>query len=258
MSKGKLTAMTIKVKARERPLTLRDWEVRAALAGRKTMFRRAVFKDGHPGDHMPWRAGGMHWQDGDDRLRCPYEAGMKLWVRENWSDAMSEGGPVICYRANLDRRYLHFDAWPIDYERYPTRPFANWASDLEAGIEGWWRSSRTMPRWASRITLEVADVRVERLNAITEADAVAEGSWAWTASLDGRAYDIAEKAWCHWSKRLDPDATVAGARGAFAAHWAATIGKRPGCDWASKPWVWVVAFRMVAPCAASNDKRTNP
>jgi hypothetical protein len=89
-----------------------------------------------------------------------------------------------------------------------------------------WRSSTTMPRWASRLTLEVVSVRVERLQAITEADARAEGLES--SVDDGVTY------WGPVGKgHFDP-------RVAYRSLWESLHG--PG-SWAANPWVWVVGFR---------------
>lgn len=88
------------------------------------------------------------------------------------------------------------------------------------------RPSIYMPRWASRITLEIEDVRVERLQDITEEDAVSEGAAFCNHGVehDGRHYLCS-----------------------FRALWDSTNAKRPGCAWADNPWVWVIAFRRIEP-----------
>lgn len=148
-------------------------------------------------------------------VKCPYGApGDRLWVRETWADANSDDGPVICYRADLDRHYCHKDAWPIEYERYPGCSFSNWAGDLESGTEGHWRPSIFMPRWASRITLEITDVRVQRVQEIGQGDACEEG----------RPLGVEPIEW-------------------YAALWNKINGKK--APWASNPWVWVIGFKRI-------------
>ena len=85
-----------------------------------------------------------------------------------------------------------------------------------------WRPSIFMPRWASRLTLTIAEVRAERLQEITEADAKAEGvrSFAPRASSD---------------------------RAVFRVGWDAMHGKTPAARWERNPWVWVVAFKVDLP-----------
>jgi hypothetical protein len=145
--------------------------------------------------------------------RCPYgKPGDTLWVRETWYDDNSKrwgrGGPVprptrpdddIYYRANGEA-HLQFE-------------------QLDAG--GFcWRPSIHMPRWASRLSLRVTSVRIERLQDITEDDARAEGCVVRTYR-DGRGHEPAT---------LD-----------FLRLWDAINGKR--ASWASNPWVWVIGFK---------------
>jgi hypothetical protein len=108
-----------------------------------------------------------------------------------------------------------------------------------------WTPAIFMPRWASRITLEVTGVRVERLHAITDADASAEG----VEELDGE-YDAAELARC---------AKLAGssqedARGWFAWLWCQINGEE---SWRANPWVWVVEFKRVEVSAMTLDSRVS-
>ncbi len=129
-------------------------------------------------------------------IPCPYGApGDRLWVRETFR---IEGGA----RPEHGPNGVHFRA-----------------DEDEPGIG--WRPSIFMPRWASRLTLEVTEVRVERLGALTYDDAQAEG-------VD--FFPLAPG--CSLVQR-------------FALGWDAINGKR-GFPWASNPWVWVVAFRRVA------------
>jgi hypothetical protein len=105
-----------------------------------------------------------------------------------------------------------------------------------------------MPRWASRITLEIIDVRVERLQDITPADAVAEGAAEILNRPLGDPLREAAYARGEWIADDESDAEVgnwyAGAVDAFAALWEACYG--PG-SWDANPWVWVVEFRRITP-----------
>jgi hypothetical protein len=131
---------------------------------------------------------------GYDRRPCPFgEPGDGLWVRESWAGDDLSG---VAFRAD-------HPAWPSfrgDGEQ-PDSP---------------WRPSIHMPRWASRLSLEVTAVRVEPLQALTEPDATAEG--------------IGEPPW--------------GARAeAYATLWDTLNAAR--APWSSNPLVWVVSFRRV-------------
>jgi hypothetical protein len=195
--------------------------VRAILEGRKTQTRR-VFKtqpepdwhpevgicayeqeDGEPGPDF-FGAG-----DEDECYPCPYgEPGDRLWVRETWA-------------------YFGGDEYLYQKDRHATFYRATYESD-RAGLHdsigyipgGRWRPSIHMPRWASRLTLEILKVRVERVQDISEADAKAEG-----ASL---AVDCVEAAFSHQQ--------------AFMILWDKINAKR-GFGWEVNPWVWVVEFK---------------
>lgn len=82
------------------------------------------------------------------------------------------------------------------------------------------RSPIFMPRWASRLTLEVTGVRVERLQDISEEDAIAEGANHWSSSANS-------------------------ARWKFQCLWDRINAKKPGCSWADSPWAWVIEFKRV-------------
>ena len=125
-------------------------------------------------------------------------------------------------------------------------------SDLQypASYDGWvskHRPSIHMPRWASRITLEIAGVRIERLQDISEEDAKAEGLS--TVTKDGRLYkwgipdrdglpgtDDDGWPWTQWD--TDP-------RQAFRRLWDSIYGSDPAKCWDANPWVWVNCFRRV-------------
>lgn len=151
---------------KERPILFSAPMVRAILDGTKTQTRRVVkhrhlaFIGGKGQENDPSAWGfGAGVQNESYRLVCPYGIpGDRLWVKETWHP----GGPEnnhdgVIYRA--------------------TDP--GW-DDSGSGLR--WRPSVFMPRWASRITLEISSVRVERLQDITEEDARAEGAESWQAN----------------------------------------------------------------------------
>lgn len=193
------------MEVRERPIIFSGPMIRAILEGRKTVTRR-VIKGPTPiavgTGWSRWWSEKMQTQlsaSGFAKCHCPYGApGDRLWVRETWADCSTN--PLICedtiaYRA--------------------TEP--EWDRDC-TGIR--WRPSIHMPRWASRITLEITGVRVERVQDITEADAEAEGVRG--DGLGGNESMRVHFRWL-WDK----------------------INASRGFGWDTNPWVWVVEFRRV-------------
>ena len=197
---------------KERPILFSAPMVRAILDGRKTQTRRVVKSDcleiaeRDDGTHWPWREdcdnGGDIWYP------CPYGyAGDLLWVRETWHPETSDPDARAAYKADCD---------------YDT-------SDCS------WRPSIHMPRWASRILLRITDIRVERLQAIRDADALAEGIIEQTSQIDAGWQD-------YWpSEDGEP---YASAREAYRALWESINGAG---SWDANPWVWVVEFERVQP-----------
>ena len=176
---------------KERPILFSAPMVRALLAGMKTQTRRA-FKT---------KNGGV-WPNANDLpgirqiLRsCPYgQPGDRLWVRETFARIDGQTRPWI--ETDYKATYTHGDR----------------LGDT-LGIKKRWTPSIHMPRHASRITLEVTGVRVERLQDISEADAIAEGVYTDPACP---AYD------------------------AYAQLWDEINGLG---SWEANPWVWVVEFK---------------
>jgi hypothetical protein len=103
-----------------------------------------------------------------------------------------------------------------------------------------WRPSIFMPRWASRIALEIVQVRVERLQDISEQDAIAEGAMY----HDGGG--IGHSGWRHDFKDV-----FSSAKASFCYLWDSINDKR--FPWTSNPWVWVLAFRKVEPTRSLQD-----
>lgn len=134
---------------------------------------------------------------------------------------------MVLYRAGGADRYLTEESYPVDYSRYPGGRFTMWYGDLLRGEPGHaWRPSIHMPRWASRILLEVVSVRVERLQEITEDDAVREGVTPFRANPEGDCWTDGKH------------------RTAFNYLWNEINGWSPN-SFDSNPWVWRVEFRRV-------------
>lgn len=205
------------------PISFSAPMVRALLDGNKTQTRRALRPQ--PRGHV-WRYGWEHdkgatWSDDAGHHKLRIWAGNRLYVREHWRtekayDDLSPsemGGeePVRYLADNL------LQTWG-----FPTAHF-------EAGRH---RQAMHMPRWASRLTLTVTDVRVERLQAISEADAVAEGCFKGKAS--GRVF--ANEAAMH----LGGD-EWANARDWYADTWEVINGSG---SWDANPWVAAYTFTV--------------
>lgn len=207
-----------------RPILFSGPMVRALLDGRKTQTRRVVkpqprrVDGGVPFGDAPASA---HAEPGSMMMRCPYgKRGDRLWVREAWAESdMADGTPVIAYRAGGCIAIGKNDPHGPDYL---IRAYT-FNEDVHAEA---WRPSIHMPRSASRITLEVTGVRVERLQDISEADAIAEG-----------IQELIDAG-------VDHDGTP---RDTFRKLWESING--PG-SWESDTWVWVVEFRRVEGGAA--------
>ncbi len=201
---------------KERPIIFSGPMVRALLAGTKTQTRRVM-------KHQPthFNPAGVPrvanpYFGPSAVLRCPYgQPGDLLWVRETFAKIDGQTRPWIetDYRAT----YAHGDR----------------LGD-HLGIKKRWTPPIHMPRAASRITLEITEVRVERLQEISEADAVAEGC-ARLPLQDGHG------AW--WSADVDAGPALHGrtARDAYRLLWESING--PG-SWGENPWVWVIAFKV--------------
>ena len=159
--------------------------IRAMLDGRKTQDRRVIKDAPGPGWHCDPSPTGLRWvADGGAPsmpVRLKYAVGDRIWARETWADVNTSCGPGIGYKADNDFYQPKYDgrdfgAGPsYNYKKYPGN-YSMWFCDLLAGSpDHAWRSPIHMPRWASRLTLLVESVRVQRLQDISDGDARAEG-----------------------------------------------------------------------------------
>lgn len=210
----------------DRPILFRSPLVRAILDDRKTVTRRLCSAQPRlPGVTFapdPAYPGAWLWGTPAETLgtvRCPYGApGDRLWVKERWRPAgraRTPTGVYIDYSAGCE-------TWVM-----PSPDPVKWG----AADPGPMRSPLYMPRWASRLTLDVVSVRAKRLWDIDDADARREGCDGHT--VDGRAgYPIGGSP-----------------RDEFRDLWDAINGTRPGASWSDNPWVWRVEFRRAADAA---------
>ena len=207
---------------KERGMIFNGEMVRAILGGRKTQTRRIVKPQPEltKNSGFSWN-GALYGAGSDDRetnrnfahIKCPHGTpGDRIWVRETWAEAGAGAPDLKLYRANYPAHV------PTHYENVPP------AEDVR------WTPSIHMPRWASRILLEITDVRVERLNDISEEDARAEGI------IDGGCLNCGEPEPCGCANP-EPDATDA-----FAYLWQSIYGQE---NWNANPWVWVIEFNRI-------------
>ncbi|HHS9942724.1 TPA: hypothetical protein ACTW7I_004121 [Klebsiella pneumoniae] len=247
---------------KERGMIFNGEMTRAILDGRKTQTRRVIANIGNdnclPLQKRTKTKDGIytHVMDAPIYGLCPFgKTGDRIWVRETWSDVNLEGIPAVAYRADGDVCSLMEDkslldddgAFNYDDDRVTKYHFSAWYSDLIDGVEGNWRPSIHMPRWASRILLEITDVRVERLNAISPEDAESEGLERTNFTGFGDEpglpsypepdvyFDPLKKQW----KEYPPEA--------FAGLWESIYGEG---SWKANPWVWVIGFKRVEGGAA--------
>lgn len=208
---------------KERPVLFKDAMVRAILNGTKTQTRRIVKPQ--PETRPGMMCTRLIFKDRkglpllDEALEapepllrralCPYgQPGERLWVREAWAAPHA------------------FDHLPPSL--IPSDANFHYAADDSlGGLLG--RPSIHMPRWASRITLEITGVRVERLQDISEADAMAEGI----------ERDAITDDWSSYGQFVGAAPTP---KGSYRALWESING--PG-SWDANPWVWVIEFKRV-------------
>ena len=235
--------------SKERPILFSGSMIKVILEGRKTMTRRVIkpnISSGFDVGHGPEdaKAGYPFVEDeyGDFHKAtdfCPYgKPGDRLWVRETWRVGAwsDEDGICVDYRAD---NYCRKDWLGVPDEGVFERLWVDSTDDaIKAGLEPdengryWWqpgqaptrwRPSIFMPRWASRITLKITEVRAERLQDISEADAIAEG------------VTLPERTVTHYDGIRKHH---------FRTLWDALNAKR-GYGWDANPWVFALRFERV-------------
>lgn len=177
----------------EKPILFSGPMFRAIIAGRKTQTRR-ICKDQQSTN--PFK-----FSESIAASHCPYgQPGDRLWVRETWQLNGNQREDVV-YRAT-----------------------ANLHSEIP------WKPSIFMPRWASRLTLEITRVRVERVQDISEKDAKAEGTTLNPDYVKQKLYGDQDGGWTFEYRKL----------------WDSINAKR-GFGWFKNPWVWVIEFTVQHP-----------
>lgn len=235
---------------RETKIHFTGHSVRGIIDGSKTQTRR-IIKPKNGGVIVGVGGPGIAMERISDSefstVVSPYgQAGDLLYVREAWqyADWTDDGYPWIGYQADRATRLVDHDI----SEEWSERLTDIW-SDLSAvenyGIDNKaadrrWRQSIHMPRWASRINLEIVGVRVELLHDISEEDAKAEGIFQigeWDCFGESRPL------W--WFEKTDERSCgMQTAASAYACLWEKING--PG-SWNANPWVWAISFKRVQP-----------
>lgn len=224
--------MSVSTRPRERPILFSNPMVRAILDGSKTQTRRVV---------KPVRALTLERlarEAPPDVIQglCPYGApGDLLWVREAWCYATDSFAVTVGagYRADTSTR-LRGDLPPStipDGSTVYNELSEDWPNNVRR-----WRPSIHMPKWAARIWLEVTDVRVQRVQEISEDDAAAEGSFLDRCPCMPRTKDRTPLDMCFRQTgcRIHGES--------FRTLWDSLNEKR-GYGWDANPWVWAVTFK---------------
>lgn len=239
---------------KERPILMNSEMVIATLDDRKLQTRRIVkpqppviFDEIKP---IITNAGVISWcfqnsKDADFHgyFKCPYgQVGDRLYVRETW--AVCSKHATGCPQTLLMFEYTHFSlsfpdciqpGYEIVYKAYNSGKYSEDATH--------WRPSMHMPKWASRIWLEVTNIRVERVRDITNEDAKSEGVQSVTrfGHCGWEVYRDVSKAEL---SRIRCGSAFDKPRGSFASLWD-SIYKKRGFDWEVNPWVWVIEFKRL-------------
>lgn len=217
----------------ERGMIFNAEMVRAILDGRKTQTRRPVrfpVSDKNLGCELAGNELAGELSAGNYLNSAFGKPGHRIWVRETWATMGNEDGCCVDWEENLckaDERSAariyraSCEQRPGDYGLWSIPDDADWKPHTkDHKFEGAWRPSIHMPRWASRILLEITDVRVERLKHIPRAGIIAEGYPAERESTGGQ-YDP-----FLWYRDL----------------WESIYGPD---SWQANPWVWVIEFKRI-------------
>ncbi|EDW4593523.1 morphogenetic protein [Salmonella enterica subsp. enterica] len=211
---------------KERGMIFNSEMVRAILDGRKTQTRRPIkfpFKDRNLGCELSGNelAGELSARN---YLNSPFgKPGDRIWVRETFQGPLFDFDQMDAYcKDSTPFEKAQFCVYKADGKPAPE------FFDADDNLHCCWSPSIHMPRWASRILLEITDVRVERLNAISQEDAQAEGM-----ELTG---------WRPTYSDPDSGGEVCTPYDNFAQLWSSIYGEE---SWQGNPWVWVIEFKRI-------------
>ncbi|MBA8005713.1 hypothetical protein HV064_19255 [Klebsiella grimontii] len=238
---------------KERGMIFNGEMVRALLDGRKTQTRRPIKWKQTRFTEIGEREDGSKWLWSEDAEHacdfwhpCPFGAvGDRIWVRETFQ------GPLFDY--DLMDSYCK-DPTPFEKPEFcvykadgvPAPEFYDADDELHCS----WRPSIHMPRLACRILLEITDVRVERLNAISEEDAQSEGvhTEVWDQTVVARNYAAIDEFFQFWTEDMPHYVEMNQLyRSSFRSLWESIYGAE---NWQANPWVWVIEFKRVQGGAA--------
>lgn len=219
---------------RERPILFNAEMVRAVLDGKKTQTRRVVkpsrhqkhysdIKHGHstPSEYNNMAKIAVDLKQAIDLDCCPYgKVGDQLWVRETFAIPQ-----VYNAMSAIEAQNVCPSPLSVLYRCDGENPNLSYLR---------WRPSIHMPRWASRIQLEITNIRVERVQDINGSDALSEGV----------AYYDPEKRTAQWKDYLKDGEMVFTPQASFRSLWDSINAKR-GYGWDKNPWVWVVEFKVI-------------
>ncbi|MBC4753467.1 ASCH domain-containing protein [Klebsiella variicola] len=231
----------------ERGMIFNGEMVRAILDDRKTQTRRPIkwkqtrfteIGEREDGSKWPWSEDTEHacdfWHP------CPFGAvGDRIWVREAFRvHSRATDVATLVYKAS------ERNSWTEQTHRVPVAVCNKPATPEK------WTPSLHMPRRASRILLEITDVRVERLNAISEEDAQREGvhTEVWDQTVVARNYAARDEFFQFWSEDMPHYVEMNQLyRSSFRSLWESIYGAE---KWQANPWVWVIEFKRVEGGAA--------
>ncbi|EAC0780278.1 hypothetical protein DUQ83_22620 [Salmonella enterica subsp. enterica] len=216
---------------KERGMIFNSEMVRAILDGRKTQTRRPVKPQPELTERSGFSWNGVVFGSGsDDRgtnrnfahVKCPFgKPGDRIWVRETFRvHSRASDVATLVYRASVR------NSWTEQTHRVPVAVCNKPATPEK------WTPSIHMPRWASRLLLEITDVRVERVQDISQIDAIAEGGPPDHPSFSKISREMGFSDW---------------PRSWFAQTWWGIYGREA---WNTNPWVWVIEYKRVEGGAA--------